>query len=185
MGDLQRDVGRHAGAGRSGFTMPTSPRGSVSVAVMHSPLPGLAYAGWCAFPCRPVPCLHGPLRCGRHPPRTRVQIKYLVTQGCIKPLCDLLQFQDPRIVTVALEGLENILKQGYSERNGDRNECAPPISNRGTEHHGKGNGKLLHQGLVIVSAAGCQHAYGASDLVGNGVSDRSEFCEYLQSSCAA
>ena len=36
--------------------------------------------------------------------------RYLVNQGCIKPLCDLLVFSDPRIVTVCLEGLENILK---------------------------------------------------------------------------
>jgi hypothetical protein len=32
--------------------------------------------------------------------------------GCIKPLCDLLGVSDVRIVTVALEGLENILKAG-------------------------------------------------------------------------
>jgi len=44
------------------------------------------------------------------------QIKYLVNQGCIKPLCDLLVCPDPRIVTVCLEGLENILKVGETER---------------------------------------------------------------------
>ena len=38
------------------------------------------------------------------------QIKYLVRAGCIKPLCDLLDCSDVRIITVALEGLENILK---------------------------------------------------------------------------
>lgn len=38
------------------------------------------------------------------------QIKYLVSVGCIKPLCDLLICSDARIVTVALEGIENILK---------------------------------------------------------------------------
>lgn len=38
------------------------------------------------------------------------QIKYLVTEGCIPPLCDLLEVHDAKIVTVALEGLENILK---------------------------------------------------------------------------
>jgi importin subunit alpha-6/7 len=38
------------------------------------------------------------------------QIKFLVQNGCIPPLCDLLQVQDAKIVTVALEGLENILK---------------------------------------------------------------------------
>jgi len=36
--------------------------------------------------------------------------------GCIKPLCDLLSVSDVRIVTVALEGLENILKVGEALR---------------------------------------------------------------------
>ncbi|WCJ23265.1 Importin subunit alpha [Euphorbia peplus] len=44
------------------------------------------------------------------------QIKYLVSQGSIKPLCDLLVCPDPRIVTVCLEGLENILKAGETEK---------------------------------------------------------------------
>lgn len=48
---------------------------------------------------------------------THEQIKYLVHIGCIKPLCELLVCSDVRIVTVALEGLENILKVG-----------SPPIS---------------------------------------------------------
>eukprot|EP01018_Ginkgo_biloba_P023375 Gb_02102 [translate_table: standard] len=42
--------------------------------------------------------------------------RYLVNQGCIKPLCDLLVCPDPRIVTVCLEGLENILKVGEVEK---------------------------------------------------------------------
>ncbi|KAJ4719368.1 Importin subunit alpha [Melia azedarach] len=48
---------------------------------------------------------------------THEQIKYLVNQGCIKPLCDLLTCPDPRIVTVCLEGLENILKVGEADKN--------------------------------------------------------------------
>ncbi|XP_008781168.1 importin subunit alpha-4-like isoform X2 [Phoenix dactylifera] len=44
------------------------------------------------------------------------QIHYLVSQGCIKPLCDLLVSPDPRIVIVCLEGLENILKVGETEK---------------------------------------------------------------------
>mmetsp|Transcript_33299 Transcript_33299/g.43922 ORF Transcript_33299/g.43922 Transcript_33299/m.43922 type:complete len:552 (-) Transcript_33299:207-1862(-) len=46
---------------------------------------------------------------------TPQQIKYLVSQGCIRPLCDLLVVADAKIVTVALEGLENILKVGEAE----------------------------------------------------------------------
>jgi hypothetical protein len=59
------------------------------------------------------------------------QIKYLVTEGCIKPLCDLLVCPDPRIVTVCLEGLENILKVGETDKNlgasGDGNAYAQMI----------------------------------------------------------
>ena len=40
------------------------------------------------------------------------QLRYLVKHGCIKPLCDLLTCNDPRIIIVALEAIENILKIG-------------------------------------------------------------------------
>lgn len=43
------------------------------------------------------------------------QIKYVVDQNCIPPLCELLGAVDSRIVTVALEGLENILRVGADE----------------------------------------------------------------------
>lgn len=48
---------------------------------------------------------------------THEQIKFLVDKGCIKPLCDLLICPDPRIITVCLEGLENILKVGEADKN--------------------------------------------------------------------
>mmetsp|Transcript_12468 Transcript_12468/g.22326 ORF Transcript_12468/g.22326 Transcript_12468/m.22326 type:complete len:518 (-) Transcript_12468:116-1669(-) len=43
---------------------------------------------------------------------TAEHIQYLVDSGCIPPLCNLLSVNDQKIVTVALEGLENILKIG-------------------------------------------------------------------------
>ncbi|KAI7869116.1 importin alpha subunit [Spinellus fusiger] len=43
-------------------------------------------------------------------------IRYIVSQGCIKPLCDLLVGLDNKIVQVCLDGLENILKVGELER---------------------------------------------------------------------
>lgn len=42
--------------------------------------------------------------------------RFLVSQGCIKPLCDLLTCPDARIVTVCLEGLDNILKVGEADK---------------------------------------------------------------------
>ncbi|MCI32234.1 importin subunit alpha-1-like, partial [Trifolium medium] len=57
--------------------------------------------------------------------------RYLVGQGCIKPLCDLLVCPDPRIITVCLESLENILNVGEAEKSlgnsGDSNLYAEMI----------------------------------------------------------
>jgi len=43
------------------------------------------------------------------------QIRYLVDQGCIPPLCDFLTAMDIKIIQVALNGLENILKVGEGD----------------------------------------------------------------------
>mmetsp|Transcript_30788 Transcript_30788/g.66057 ORF Transcript_30788/g.66057 Transcript_30788/m.66057 type:complete len:564 (-) Transcript_30788:74-1765(-) len=47
---------------------------------------------------------------------TSQQIRFLASCNCIKPLCDLLTCSDPRIVSVAMEGLENILKVGEADK---------------------------------------------------------------------
>jgi hypothetical protein len=44
------------------------------------------------------------------------QIKYLVNEGLIKPLCDILESMDNKIILVALDGLDNILKVGDMEK---------------------------------------------------------------------
>ena len=44
------------------------------------------------------------------------QIRYLVSCGAIKPLCDLLACPDNKIVQVALDGLDNILKIGEMDK---------------------------------------------------------------------
>lgn len=43
-------------------------------------------------------------------------IRYIVQQGCIKPLCELLACGENKIVQVALDGLENILKVGDMDK---------------------------------------------------------------------
>ncbi|KAG0747182.1 hypothetical protein G6F57_002999 [Rhizopus arrhizus] len=47
------------------------------------------------------------------------QIQYLVSQGVIKPLSEMLMTTDNKMVQVALDGLENILKIGELERPND------------------------------------------------------------------
>ncbi|VVT46564.1 uncharacterized protein SAPINGB_P001276 [Magnusiomyces paraingens] len=44
------------------------------------------------------------------------QIRYIVNQGCIKPLCDMLVSPDNRVIQVSLDGLENILKIGELDK---------------------------------------------------------------------
>ncbi|KAJ9559181.1 hypothetical protein OSB04_013795 [Centaurea solstitialis] len=45
-------------------------------------------------------------------------IRYLVNQGCIKPLCDLLVYSyGPTLVCLCLHGLTNILEAGEAEKN--------------------------------------------------------------------
>merc|ERR1719253_610731 len=58
------------------------------------------------------------------------QIRYLVQQGAIRPLCDLLTVNDAKIVTIALEGLENILKVGDADAKatGGNNQMATFIA---------------------------------------------------------
>ncbi|CAD6955297.1 unnamed protein product [Tilletia controversa] len=41
-----------------------------------------------------------------------IQIRYLVECGCIPPLCKLLNSMDNKLIAVALDGLDNILKVG-------------------------------------------------------------------------
>jgi hypothetical protein len=44
------------------------------------------------------------------------QVKFLVNEGCIKPLCDILGGLDNKIIVVALDGLDNILRVGEMEK---------------------------------------------------------------------
>ncbi|XP_033102668.1 importin subunit alpha-7-like [Anneissia japonica] len=46
---------------------------------------------------------------------TPEQIRFIIHEGCVRPLCDLLTVMDNKIVQVALNGLENILKLGEQE----------------------------------------------------------------------
>jgi hypothetical protein len=46
-------------------------------------------------------------------------VRYLVNQQCIKPLCDLLNVNDGKIIHVALDGLDNILRAGQEEFQSD------------------------------------------------------------------
>ncbi len=56
------------------------------------------------------------------------QIRYLVQQGAIRPLCDLLGCPDNKIIQVALDGLENILKVGEMDKEASENPAERGIN---------------------------------------------------------
>ena len=62
---------------------------------------------------------------------TPEQINFLVAQGCVPPLCDLLDTHDNKIVTVALEGLENILRSGLQSSEDGKNPYVLAVENAG------------------------------------------------------
>ena len=72
--------------------------------------------------------------------------RFLVEQGCIPPLCDLLTVMDSKIVQVALNGLENILRLG--EQDSKFNNSVNPYSVMIEEcYGGSGNRHILVMGL--------------------------------------
>lgn len=56
------------------------------------------------------------------------QIRYLVESGAIRPLCDLLICPDNKIIQVALDGLENILKVGELDKAANEGSGEPPVN---------------------------------------------------------
>merc|ERR1712045_710653 len=44
------------------------------------------------------------------------QIEHLIQAGCIKPMCDLLATSEQRMIGVALDAIENILKIGQQKQ---------------------------------------------------------------------
>ncbi|KAI9309972.1 armadillo-type protein [Zopfochytrium polystomum] len=60
-------------------------------------------------------------------------VRYLVQQGVIKPLCDLLRVNDAKVAKIVLEALENILRVGEMDRRitGGENEYAEHIDAAG------------------------------------------------------
>nr|CAB3459022.1 unnamed protein product [Digitaria exilis] len=53
------------------------------------------------------------------------QIQYLVSRGCLEPLCNILAYQDPDLLYTCLEGLENILQEGEAGKKGEESGTNP------------------------------------------------------------
>ena len=51
--------------------------------------------------------------------------RYLVSRGCLEPLCSALTYSDPDLVYTCLEGLENILQAGEAGKKGEESGTNP------------------------------------------------------------
>lgn len=101
-------------------------------------------------------------------PGSSDQIAYLVQQNCIPPMCDLLTVMDPKIVQVALSGLENILRTGEQEaRAGGGNANGNPYANLVEECYGLDKIEFLqsHENMEIYQKAFdiIEHYFGSEE----------------------
>ncbi|CAD6216609.1 unnamed protein product [Miscanthus lutarioriparius] len=51
--------------------------------------------------------------------------RYLVSRGCLEPLCSILTYKDPDLLYTCLEGLENILQAGEAGKKGEESGTNP------------------------------------------------------------
>ena len=75
--------------------------------------------------------------------REPTRIRYLVNQGCIKPLCDLLTTMDNKTIQVALDGLTNILEAGQV----DEAVAGPGATNQYAIYVGEAGGEVTIRNL--------------------------------------
>jgi len=110
------------------------------------------------------------------------QIKYLVDAGCLRPLCELVQAPDVRVVAVSLEGLENILASGEKLRN-DNPDGKNPYAVSIEQCNGVKMLDRLHKHpnrSLVEKAAALLHSYFSDDgenqnIVPNVASDRMSY----------
>nr|UXY86904.1 importin alpha [Cryptomonas paramecium] len=83
-----------------------------------------------------------------------IHVTYLIKQGCLKPLLDLLEFADVRLIRITLESIETILKIGKT-RNCNENKFIKAIEQAGTvekleilQHHK--NNTIYEKSLAIL-----------------------------------
>ena len=83
------------------------------------------------------------------------QIRYLVSLGCIPPICDLLTVMDSKIIQVALSGLENILRIGEMEAENSNDIANNPYANQVEECYGLDKIEFLqsHENMEIYQRA--------------------------------
>ncbi|XP_054620287.1 importin subunit alpha-7 [Dunckerocampus dactyliophorus] len=98
---------------------------------------------------------------------TPEQIRYLVNLNCIKPLCDLLIVMDSKIVQVALNGLENILRLGEQEAKQENSTGVNPYCSHIEEAYGLDKIEFLqsHENQEIYQKAFdlIEHYFGVED----------------------
>lgn len=84
---------------------------------------------------------------------THEQILYLVSAGAIPPICNLLTVSDAKVITVALEGLENMLKVGQASNHLDKiieiiSDCNGVSAIEDLQNHS--NKQIYHRAVKVL-----------------------------------
>lgn len=97
------------------------------------------------------------------------QVKYVINQGCIQPLVDVLDSQDPKLMTVVLDGIREILRFGETYSDGGENMCAQWVEEAGgvprielLQHHE--NTKIYQKAHDIITTFFSGDATQAADI---------------------
>lgn len=78
----------------------------------------------------------------------------IVLQGCIPPLCDLMTVMDAKIIQVALNGLENILRLG--EQDAKASSTVNPYAVLIEECYGEWKGRKITRLGVLCAQFLCE-----------------------------
>lgn len=105
------------------------------------------------------------------------QIRYLVQCGCIKPLCDLLACPDNKIIQVALDGLENILKVGDMDKEASEDPSDQSVNHFALHIEEAGGMEKIHDCQNNINEEIYMKAF---NIIGKYFSDEDEAGEMLE-----
>ncbi len=117
---------------------------------------------------------------------TREQIRFLVSKRAIRPLCDLLDCKEPKIIQVALDALRNILNSG--EADGSESKFGGPARNPYTDEVEDADGldkierlqehpneKIYNKSVEIIEKFFTEEGEGENVLGGGGFQQNGQF----------
>ena len=114
---------------------------------------------------------------------TDEQVKYAISQGCIRPLCEVLDAQDTKLIQVVLDGIREICRFGSVNTVDGENVCADWIEEAGgvprverLQHHE--NTKIYQKAHDIIETYFSPEEDVVDDAVNPAVADDGSYYQF-------